>query len=68
MMPPQEQYWMKLRTLQTLHRLSGRLARREGHAGMGDELDGREHYRYPVAYRLSRARDALARALEDMRP
>jgi hypothetical protein len=68
MMPPQEQYWMKLRALRALHRVSGRLARREGHAGMGDELAGREFYRYGLAYRLSRARDALGRALEEMRP
>jgi hypothetical protein len=68
MMPPQERYWVKLTVLQKLHRLSGRLAYREGHRGMGDELAGRDYQRYGLAYRLSQARDALGRALEDMRP
>lgn len=68
MMPPQEQTWMKLRALRSLHRLAGRLALREGHAGMGDELAGRDFQRYGLALRLSQARDALGQALEAMRP
>ncbi len=68
MMPPPDQYWVKVRTLGLLHRLAGRLARLEGHAGMGDELAGRDFARYSMAYQLSRARDGIGRALEDMRP
>lgn len=68
MMPEQERYWIRLRVLGSLQRLSARLAWREGHRGMGDELCGRDLFRYPVAYRLSQARDRLTRALEEMRP
>ena len=68
MAPPQERYWMKLRALQSLHRLASALARHEGHAGMRDELAGRDFQRYGMAYQLSRARDALGRALERMKP
>ena len=50
--------------------LAGRLARAQGHAGMGDELDGhttaRQHY--GAAYRLSRLRDQLAVHLDRLRP
>jgi hypothetical protein len=67
MASPQEQYWLKLRALQSLHRLAGRLAQHEGRAGMGDELAGQQNYRYEVAYRASRFRDRLAKALEGMR-
>lgn len=35
---------------------------------MGDELAGREYFRYAVALRLGQARDKLAKALEDARP
>ena len=68
MMPPQQRYWIQLRSLQQLHRVSARLAWRAGHKGMGDELAGRDLQRYPLAYLLSRARDQLALTLEDMRP
>ena len=68
MMPPQERYWIRLRVTAGLHRAVSRLAWREGHAGMADELAGRDLVRYPVAYRLSLARDRLGRALEEMRP
>lgn len=68
MMPPQERQIAKLRVLQFAHRLASRLARAEGHRGMGDELAGREYFRYAVALRLGQARDKLAKALEDARP
>lgn len=68
MLPPHEQQAAKMRTLASLHRLAGRLAAREGHAGMADELAGRDFQRYGLAYRLSLWRDQLGRALESMRP
>lgn len=68
LMPEQERYWMRLRALQGLHRLSARAARRAGHKGMGDELAGRDFARYGLAYRLSQARDRLGAVLEGMRP
>lgn len=68
MMPPQDQQMVKLRALRSLHLLAGRLAQREGRAGMADELAGRDFQRYGLAYQLSRGRDALGRALEGMRP
>jgi hypothetical protein len=50
--------------------LAGRLARAQGHAGMGDELDGhaRARQHYGAAYRLSRLRDHLAAQLDRLRP
>jgi hypothetical protein len=51
--------------------LAGRAARREGHAGMGDELAGRHGdaaRRYSLAYTLARARDRAGQALEQLRP
>jgi hypothetical protein len=69
MMPPQERYWIQLRTAQFAHRVLGRLAWREGHKGMGDELAGGDPWpRYGAAYACSRARDLVGRALEAMRP
>ena len=68
MTPPQERYWIRLRTVRILHRAAARLALAEGHRGMLDELAGRDMARYPVAYACSRARDALGRALDQMRP
>jgi hypothetical protein len=68
MMPPQDREWAKLRVLHLAHRVSAKLARQEGHRGMGDELAGRDLARYPVAYLLSQARDRVAAALEQMRP
>lgn len=67
-MPEQQRYWIRLRFLGTLHRLSARLAWRTGHRGMADELAERDFGRYGAAYRLSQARDLLGRALEEMRP
>lgn len=67
-MPPQERYWIKLAATRKLHQLASRLALRTGHRGMGDELQQRDFQRYEVAYWLSRARDQLGQALEQMRP
>lgn len=68
MASPAEREQARMRALAGLHRLAGRLARRAGHKGMGDELAGRDYQRYSVAFRLSQLRDRLARELEDMRP
>jgi hypothetical protein len=71
MMPAQERMWVTLRTVGRLHRLAGRLARSEGHAGMGDELAGRRELawsRYGGAYVAARCEAALARSLERMKP
>lgn len=67
--PPQERYWVKLRAVQTLHRLSGRAARREGRQGMSDELSGKDPKpHYGGAYIMSRVRDVLGKTLEGMKP
>jgi hypothetical protein len=69
MMPPQERYWVKLRVLQNLRRLSARYALREGHQGMTEELQGKDpEHRYGMAFLMSRVRDMLDKALEEMRP
>lgn len=65
---PQERYWVQLRALNLARQLTGRLARKAGHRGMGDELAGRDFQRYQVALLLSRARDGLGRVIEEMRP
>src|SRR5215469_15750814 len=68
-LPEQERYWMRLSVTGRLRRLAAGLAVREGHAGMGDELAGRNPAaRYNAALALSRCRDRLGRALEAMRP
>lgn len=68
-LPEQERYWMRLTITGKLRAMAAGLAAREGRAGMGDELAGRDpRPRYNVALGLSRARDGLARALEAMRP
>ena len=69
MMSPQERYWVKLRLLQEARRLSARRALREGHRGMAEELRGADPKpRYGGAFLMSRFRDWLDKALEDMRP
>lgn len=68
MAAPQERYWVQLRLLDAASRLTGRLAWRAGHKGMGDELAGRDWQRYQLAEFLSRARDGIGRAIEEMRP
>lgn len=56
-MPPQERYWLRLTITGKLRAIAAGLAAREGRAGMGDELAGRDpSQRYNVALKLSRAR------------
>ena len=72
MMLPEHQRKLTVMRLTAFgQRLAGRAARREGHAGMGDELAGKRgdaERRYSLAYSLSKARDSFGRALESMRP
>ena len=69
MMPPQERFWLSLRTVALAHRVAARLARVEGHAGMGQELSGRDPLPwYGSAVLAGRVRDMLARHLEGMKP
>lgn len=70
MLPEHQRQLLAMRAAATGRDLAGRLARAQGHAGMGDELDGhpqaRQHYR--TAYRLARMRDDLAGLLDRLRP
>ena len=72
MMLPEHQRRLTVMRLTAFgQRLAARAARREGHAGMGEELAGKRgdaERRYSLAYSLSKARDSFARALESMRP
>ena len=69
MMPPQERLWVQLRMVGVARRYADRLARLEGHAGMGDELAGRDPWsRYGGAVLAGRCRDRLDRVLTDMKP
>ena len=68
-MPPQERYWLQLRTAGALRGALLRVARTEGRAGMADELAGRDPMpRYGVAYHLMRWQDVCTRRLDSMRP
>ena len=71
MIPEHKRHLIAMRLTVAAQRLTGHLARAEGQAGMGSELDGRPddaERRYSAAYSLSRARDAFGRALDGMRP
>ena len=69
MMPEHQRKLIIMRALAWAARVSGRLAATEGHAGMGDELAGRDPAaRYGGAYFLARCRDELASVIERMRP
>lgn len=69
MIPQTERQQAQMLAVHRLRQLAGRLAALEGRAGMADELSGRDPLpRYGTAFYLSRARDALGRALEQMRP
>ena len=69
MMPPQERFWLSLRTVALAHRVAGRLARGQGRAGMGQELSGRDPEPwYGTAVLAGHVRDALGRHLERMKP
>lgn len=67
-MPEYQRWEIRFRMLQLAHRATSKLAWREGHRAMGDELAGRELHRYPMAYRLSRLRDRIGAEIEGMRP
>src|SRR5262249_50063445 len=70
MLPEHQRQLLAMKTAAASRNLAGNLARRQGHAGMGDELAGRGQGRqhYGAAYHLSRARDELGRVLDRMRP
>lgn len=71
-MPPQERQWARLAMAESTRRLSGslaRLARRQGHDGMGHEIEtGRRSWRYAAAFCASVYRDALAELTEVVKP
>lgn len=68
-LPPQQRYWIRLEALGWLRSTGYRLAWREGHAGMGEELStGRKSARYLSAWGLGIARDWAVGQLEAMRP
>jgi len=59
-LPPDERMWVRLRAAHLSRRALDVLARREGRAGMADELAGRDPgARYVTAYRLGLLRDRL---------
>ena len=63
-LPPQDRMWLRLRAAWMTRRLLGVLAAREGRAGMGDELAGRDPSpRYGAALWLGRWRDRVAEAM-----
>ena len=68
-LPPQQRYWIRLRVTDTFRSLTARLAWREGHAGMGEELKtGRRSVRYLGAWGLGLLRDAAVGELERLKP
>jgi hypothetical protein len=71
MLPEHQRQLILMRIMRALQLAAHRAARREGQAGMGDELGGRPGdaaRRYTAAYSLARARDRFGRALEQLRP
>lgn len=69
MLPEHQRTLILMRAAERARNLTGRLARAEGHAGMGEELAGRDPgARYGGAYALARARDWLAGLPERWRP
>lgn len=69
MLPPHQRQLITMRLLDRARRVTGRLARAEGHRGMGDELAGRDPSAwYGGAYTLACLHDMLGRALDRMRP
>lgn len=61
-MPDWQRQAVKAKTLARLRKITAALARRTGHAAMGDELAGRPDAAragYGLAYRLSMLRDRL---------
>jgi hypothetical protein len=71
MLPEHQRTLILMRTARLLQLAAHRAARREGQAGMGDELAGRggdAARRYSLAYTLARVRDRAGNALEQLRP
>jgi len=69
MLPEHQRRLMLMRAAEWARRQAGKAARAEGHAGMADELAGRDPApRYGGAFVLASARDWLTRLLESMRP
>lgn len=69
MLPEHQRRLLLMRAAERARLLAARLARAEGHAGMGDELAGRDpRGRYGGAYVLARCRDWLAGLPERWRP
>lgn len=71
LIPEHERQLMAMRSVDLARRLAARVARAQGHAGMGDELAGargpaRQHY--STAALLGRLRDEFARRLDGYRP
>jgi hypothetical protein len=67
--PQHQRKLLLMQVTDRLRRAAARAAAGEGHAGMGDELAGRDPGpKYRAAFHLSRARDAFGRALEGMQP
>ena len=65
-LPPDERLWLRLKAATLSRRVLAALARREGRAGMADELAAgpeRAASRYNAAYWLSLARDFVAEAV-----
>ena len=68
-LPPQQRYWIRLRATDICRSTAARLAWREGHAGMGEELStGCRSVRYLSAWGLGILRDAAVGELERMKP
>ena len=71
MLPEHQRTLILMRAARLAQHVAHRAARREGNAGMGDELAGRAGdaaRRYSLAYALARARDRAGAALEQLRP
>ena len=63
-LPADQKLWLRLRWATAARRVLGVLAVREGHAGMADELAGRDpSARYVVAYRLAVLRDRVTQGV-----
>lgn len=71
MLPAHQRRLIQMRAIHLCQRATARAARHAGHAGMSNELAGRPGdaaRHYTSAEQCGRARDALGRVLESMRP
>jgi len=70
-LPEHQRQLILMRAVRAVQVAAHRAARREGDAGMGDELAGRggdAARRYTAAYALARARDRAGATLDRLRP